>query len=59
MEKDNKETEEGKEETYWRCCECGYEDKDYNIVQRHAEAEHGRGCVIEKVAGNWSYPYVV
>jgi len=39
--------------------ECGYEDRDYNIVQRHAEAEHGKGSVIEKVVGNWSYPYTV
>ena len=52
------ETEEDEEEIYWRC-ECGYEDKDYNIVQAHAEREHGRGSVIEKVVGNWSYPYSV
>ena len=55
---ENEEKEE-EEEIYWRCCECGYEDKDYNIVQAHAEREHGRGSVIEKVVGNWSYPYSV
>ena len=53
------EMEEEEENVYWRCCECGYEDKDYNIVQAHAEREHGRGATIEKVVGNWSYPYTV
>ena len=53
------EEEEEEEEIYWRCCECGYEDKDYNIVQAQAEREHGRGAAIEKVVGNWSYPYTV
>ena len=55
----SEEEEEEEEEIYWRCCECGYEDKDYNIVQAHTEREHGRGSVIEKVVGNWSYPYTV
>jgi len=51
--------EEEEEEIYWRCCKCGYEDKDFNIVQAHAEREHGKGCVIEKIVGARSYPYIV
>jgi len=50
---------EEEEEIYWRCAECGYTDKDFNVVQSHAEREHGRGSVIEKVIGARSYPYTV
>ena len=53
------ETEEGQEEVYWRCCKCGYTDEDFNVVQSHAEREHGRGTVIEKVVESRSYPYTV
>ena len=53
------ETEEGQEEVYWRCCKCGFEANDFNVIQMHGEREHGRGAAIEKVVGNWSYPYTV
>jgi len=53
-----REMSEEEEEIYWRC-ECGFTDEDFNVVQSHAEREHGRGAVIEKVVGGRSYPYKV
>jgi len=59
IETANYETEEGQEEVYWRCCKCGFEANDFNVIQMHAEREHGKGSAIEKVVGNRSYPYTV
>ena len=52
-----------KEERRWRCCECGYQSKDYNTVRSHAKREHGRGAkiegtIIEEIDDDRNHPFL-
>jgi len=55
--------EMSKEERRWRCCECGYQSKDYDTVLSHAKHEHGpgakiEGTIIEEIDDDRNHPFL-